>query len=110
MLLDSVDDFGNQATLYRSELLVHCYRMLGTIDEAEDAVQDALTRAWQGRQTFRRSISFRAWLYRIATNVCLNAIEARRRDRVTSAFAVGPCPDDLLTVVAAPEPGPEARY
>jgi RNA polymerase sigma-70 factor (ECF subfamily) len=84
--------------------------MLGTIDEAEDAVQDAFTRAWQGRQTFRRSVSFRAWLYRIATNVCLNAIEARGRDRANSGFAIGPCPDDLLTVIAAPEPGPEARY
>jgi RNA polymerase sigma-70 factor (TIGR02960 family) len=110
LLNDSAAAFGDLLTRHRRELLVHCYRMLGSIDEAEDAVQDALTRAWQGRHTFRRSISFRAWLYRIATNVCLNAIEARRRDRVNSAFPVGPCPDDLLTVVAAPEPGPEARY
>src|ERR1700694_5751103 len=106
MLLDSVDDFGNQATLYRSELLVHCYRMLGTVDEAEDAVQDALTRAWQGRQTFRRPISVRAWLYRIATNVCLNAIRLRQRDRVEP----GPCPDNVLAGIAPPESGPEARY
>jgi RNA polymerase sigma-70 factor (ECF subfamily) len=105
---DSAGAFGDLVTPFRSELLVHCYRMLGTIDEAEDAVQDAFTRAWQSRQTFRRSISFRAWLYRIATNVCLNAIEARRRNRVN--LGIGPCPDNLLTVIAAPEPGPEGRY
>ena len=80
--------------------------MLGTIDEAEDAVQETLARAWQGRQTFRRSISLRAWLYRIATNVCLNAIELRKRDRVET----GPCPDHLLIGIASPETGPEARY
>jgi RNA polymerase sigma-70 factor (TIGR02960 family) len=110
MLLESAEVFGDQAARYRSELLVHCYRMLGTIDEAEDAVQDALGRAWQGRQTFRRSISFRAWLYRIATNVCLNAIELRKRDRVEPGHAVGPGPDSLLTGIAPPETGPEARY
>jgi RNA polymerase sigma-70 factor (ECF subfamily) len=80
--------------------------MLGTIDEAEDAVQETLARAWQGRQTFRRSISLRAWLYRIATNVCLNAIEQRKRDQVEP----GPCPDDLLVGIASPETGPEARF
>jgi RNA polymerase sigma-70 factor (TIGR02960 family) len=106
MLLDSAEDFGDQATHHRSELLVHCYRMLGTIDEAEDAVQETLARAWQGRQTFRRSISLRAWLYRIATNVCLNEIEQRKRDRVEP----GPCPDDLLVGIASPETGPEARF
>ena len=104
--LDSIDDFESQVAEHRSELLVHCYRMLGTVDGAEDAVQDALARAWAGRQTFRRSISFRAWLYRIATNVCLNAIGARKRHRV----AVGPCPDDLLTGIATPDAGPEASY
>jgi RNA polymerase sigma-70 factor (TIGR02960 family) len=98
--------FEDQAAQHRSELLVHCYRMLGAIDEAEDAVQETLARAWQGRQTFRRSISLRAWLYRIATNVCLNAIEQRKRDRVEP----GPCPDDLLIGIASPETGPEARF
>jgi RNA polymerase sigma-70 factor (ECF subfamily) len=84
--------------------------MLGTIDEAEDAVQEAFGRAWQGRQTFRRSISIRAWLYRIATNVCLNALEARKRHRIQPEHAVGPCPDNLLTGIAAPEIGPEGLY
>jgi RNA polymerase sigma-70 factor, ECF subfamily len=110
LLAESADAFGDLVTPYRSELLVHCYRMLGTIDEAEDAVQEALTRAWQSRHTFRRSISLRAWLYRIATNVCLNAIERRKRDRVELEFAVGPCPDDLLIGMPSPEIGPEARY
>jgi RNA polymerase sigma factor (sigma-70 family) len=106
MLLDSAEDFADQAAHHRGELLVHCYRMLGTIDGAEDAVQETLARAWQGRQTFRRSISLRAWLYRIATNVCLNVIEQRKRDRVEP----GPCPDDLLIGIASPETGPEARF
>jgi RNA polymerase sigma-70 factor (ECF subfamily) len=102
----TAEAFGDDVAVYRSELLVHCYRMLGTIDDAEDAVQEALGRAWQGRQTFRRAISLRAWLYRIATNVCLNAIESRKRDRVS----VGPGPDRLLLAIAPSETGPEARY
>jgi RNA polymerase sigma-70 factor (ECF subfamily) len=106
MLLDSAEAFGGDLVQYRNELLVHCYRMLGTLDEAEDAVQDAFARAWKGRQTFQRSISFRAWLYRIATNVCLNAIEVRQRDR----DVIDPYPDRLLPGIAAPEAGPEARY
>ena len=106
MLLESATVFGDQVDGYRSELFAHCYRMLGTVDEAEDALQDALMRAWQGRQTYREEISFRAWLYRIATNTCLNAIAARKRDRVEP----GPCPDDLLTGIASTESGPEARY
>jgi RNA polymerase sigma-70 factor (ECF subfamily) len=106
MLLESADVFGDHVAVYRSELFAHCYRMLGSVDEAEDALQDALARAWQGRHTYREPISFRAWLYRIATNTCLNAIEARKRDRTEP----GPCPDDLLTGIASAEAGPEARY
>jgi len=106
VLPDLADAFGDRVAGYRGELFAHCYRMLGTVDEAEDAVQEALTRAWQGRQTYREDVSLRAWLYRIATNTCLNTIEARKRDRVEP----GPCPDDLLAGLAAPQPGPEARY
>ena len=106
MLLDSAEVFEDRAASRRSELLVHCYRMLGTVDAAEDAVQETFARAWEGRQTFRRSVSLRAWLYRIATNVCLNTIEQRKHDRVEP----GPCPDQLLIGVASPEAGPEARY
>ncbi|HEY8816471.1 MAG TPA: RNA polymerase subunit sigma-70 [Candidatus Dormibacteraeota bacterium] len=111
MLLDrSADSFGDLVMQHRSELVVHCYRMLGTIDEAEDAVQEAFARAWRARQTFRRSISLRAWLYRIATNVCLDTIELRKRHRVELGLTVGPCPDDLLVGASQPEAGPEARY
>jgi RNA polymerase sigma factor (sigma-70 family) len=105
-LLESAGAFGDQVASYRSELFAHCYRMLGAVDEAEDALQDALMRAWQGRHTYREDISLRAWLYRIATNTCLNAIEARKRDRTEP----GPCPNDLLSGVASAEAGPEARY
>jgi RNA polymerase sigma-70 factor, ECF subfamily len=106
MLPESANAFGDQVAGYRGELFAHCYRMLGTVDEAEDALQEALMRAWQRRHTYRKQISFRAWLYRIATNTCLNAIEARKRYRVEP----GPCPDDLLTGIASADSGPEARY
>jgi len=106
------ESFGALADPHRHELLVHCYRMLGSMDDAEDAVQDTLTRAWLGRDTFVRSISFRAWLYRIATNACLNAIERRARTRHggEAGHAVVPVPDDVLAGLAAWDPGPEARY
>ncbi len=102
----TAEAFGNQVTEHRRGLFAHCYQMMGTVDEAEDALQETLARAWQGRDTFRRSISFKAWLYRIATNVCLNAIDTRKRDRIEP----GPCPDDLLAGIASPEIGPDARY
>jgi RNA polymerase sigma-70 factor (ECF subfamily) len=81
--------------------------MLGSIDDAEDAVQDALVRAWNGRSTYQKAISFRAWLYRITTNACLDAIERRRRQRGEASLGVGPIPDQLLDGVAT---GPEARH
>ena len=85
--------------------------MLGSMDDAEDAVQDALTRAWVGRDTFVRAISFRAWLYRIATNACLNAIERRARSRGGSGGQpVIAVPDELLASLTAAELEPEARY
>lgn len=85
--------------------------MLGSIDDAEDAVQDALARAWQGRNTFQPTVSFRAWLYRIATNVCLDAIERRRRSG-GRRIVIGPLPDDEIDFEAIAEDAasPEARY
>jgi RNA polymerase sigma factor (sigma-70 family) len=103
----SADAFGSLIAPYRRELLVHAYRMLGSIDDAEDAVQDALVRSWNGRSTFQRAISFRAWLYRITTNACLDAIERRRRRRGEASLGVGPMPDQLLDGTAG---GPEARH
>ena len=104
----SADAFGALTSPYRHELLVHCYRMLGSIDDAEDAVQEALARAWNGRASFRRDISFRAWMYRIASNVCLDAIDRRKRYPGHDVLpTVQPIPDDLLD---EPSAGPEARY
>ena len=64
---------------YRSELLVHCYRMLGSLSDAEDLVQEALLRAWEKRTTLTSPTSYRAWLYRIATNLCLNTLRSLPR-------------------------------
>jgi RNA polymerase sigma-70 factor (TIGR02960 family) len=95
------------------ELHVHCYRLLASYDEAEDAVQETFLRAWRGRETFNGSSLFRAWLYRIATNVC---IDMRRRSsrRVTTmqSFAevpwLQPYPDRLLDQVAPSDEQPDA--
>ena len=105
----SAEAFGGVVDPFRRELLVHCYRMLGSIDDAEDALQDALANAWHRRNTYQRDVSFRAWLYRIATNACLDAIGRRKRRSGSEVhIGVGPFPDELLdgAVVA----GPEARF
>ena len=64
---------------YHRELRVHCYRMLGSLQDAEDALQDLLVAAWQGLAGFEGRASIRTWLYRIATNRCLNALRSARR-------------------------------
>jgi RNA polymerase sigma-70 factor (ECF subfamily) len=78
----SAEQFAALAERHRRELRVHCYRMLGSLDEAEDLVQDTLARAWRAREGFEGRSTFRAWLYRIATNACLDAVKrANRRVR-----------------------------
>ena len=90
---------------YRRELHVHCYRMLASFDEAEDAVQETFLRAWRSRDTFQGGDLVRAWLYKIATNVCLDAIRRAGR-RLTSMETmrevpwITPYPDRLLDEMA----------
>ena len=111
---------------YRRELKVHCYRMLGSFQDAEDALQETLLAAWQGLGEFEERASLRTWLYRIATNRCLNALRSASR-RPSKEWDVPdveppdptqfgevawlePYPDSLLEGVTDLPPGPEARY
>jgi RNA polymerase sigma-70 factor (ECF subfamily) len=95
---------------HRHELLVHCYRMLGGLEDAEDAVQDALVKAWRRLDTFEGRSSVRAWLYRIATNVCLDALDRRGRRILPTAVvdpadpSVPPAADDHETLWLQPIP------
>jgi RNA polymerase sigma-70 factor (TIGR02960 family) len=97
---------------HRRELHVHCYRMLASFDEAEDAVQETFLHAWRGRSGFQGGSQFRAWLYRIATNVCLDMLRrGSRRSAGTSPAEVPwiqPYPDLLLDQAAPSEEQPEA--
>ncbi|HEX6569627.1 MAG TPA: RNA polymerase subunit sigma-70 [Acidimicrobiales bacterium] len=98
---------------HRRELHVHCYRMLGSFDEAEDLVQETFLRAWRRRDSFEGSEWFRAWLYRIATNACLDALRrSSRRVRTNASFAevpwLQPYPDRLLDEVAPSDDEPDA--
>jgi DNA-directed RNA polymerase specialized sigma24 family protein len=86
---------------HRAELLVHCYRLLGRYDDAKDLVQEAFARAWRWRGTFEGRASLRGWLYRIATNACL---DARRRDRRRRRLSTT-CPGSSRTrTVVSPLP------
>jgi RNA polymerase sigma-70 factor (TIGR02960 family) len=109
---------------YRGELQLHCYRILGSVQDAEDLLQETLLAAWRGLERFAGRSSLRAWLYRIATNRCLNALRHKgRRPREVPAIAepprptrrseplwLEPYPDAFLDTVADRSPGPEARY
>ena len=112
---------------YRRELQIHCYRILGSLQDAEDAVQETLLSAWRGLAGFEERASLRAWLYRIATNRCLNALRdsGRRQQLMLDADGISdapepsrraepiwlqPFPDDLLDGVPDRAPGPDVRY
>ena len=117
--------FSDLVEPYRAELLLHCYRLLGSVQDAEDMVQESFLRAWNGLGRFSGGQYFRAWLYKIATNVCLDALEKRARrvlspasfppsdptDGIAPAISepiwLEPFPDSRLPEAAL---GPEARY
>jgi RNA polymerase sigma-70 factor (TIGR02960 family) len=117
--------FGELTDPLRRELQLHCYRMLGSAQDAEDVLQETLVAAWRGLAAFEGRASVRSWLYRIATNRCLNALrDAGRRPpaapvppfrppeptRRGEPTWLQPYPDRLLEGIADPAPGPEARY
>src|SRR6476469_9356079 len=95
---------------YRRELLVHCYRMLGSLQDAEDALQDSLLGAWRGLDGFQERASMRTWLYRIATNRCLNARRSasRRPAKEWDVPDVDPLEPSRLGEVVWLEPFPDA--
>ncbi len=110
---------------HRRELTVHCYRILGSMQDAEDALQDTLVAAWQGLNSFEHPSSLRSWLYRIATTRSLNAARSRSRHHHAQVTMPGglpepngrrevtwlePFPDNLLEGLQDQDPGPEARY
>ena len=106
------DTFAALIEPHRRELHVHCYRMLGSFDEAEDALQDAFLRAWKARDSFAGGEGLRAWLYKIATNTCLDALRAgKRRPPSASPHEIPwlqPYPDRLLDEIAPREDEPDA--
>lgn len=103
--LGEVDEaaFSVLAERHRRELHVHCYRMLGSFEDAEDTVQETFLRAWRRRETFEGRSTFRAWLYRIATNACLDLLAQRRPEPATGGEVrwLQPYPDRLLDELAA---------
>jgi RNA polymerase sigma-70 factor (TIGR02960 family) len=120
------DAFRELTEPHRRELHVHCYRMLGSFQDAEDALQDTLLTAWHGLGGFEGRASLRTWLYRIATNRCLNVrrsasrrlakawdvpeVEPLEPTRLGEVVWLEPFPDALLEGVIDAQPGPEARY
>ncbi|MFD1946729.1 RNA polymerase subunit sigma-70 [Nocardioides aestuarii] len=104
-------EFSVLAERHRRELHVHCYRMLGSFEDAEDAVQETFLRAWRRRETFEGRSTFRAWLYRIATNTCLDLLERKRPAAATGGEVLWlqPYPDRLLDeLVTGEADDPEA--
>jgi RNA polymerase sigma-70 factor (ECF subfamily) len=118
-----MNEFASTVEHHRHELLVHCYRMLGSLADAEDAVQETLLRAWRYRDSLKEGAPLRPWLYRVATNVCLDAIARDERRALLAARAVAddgravkpedvvwlrPIPDSLLEPTTPPAKTPEA--
>jgi RNA polymerase sigma-70 factor (TIGR02960 family) len=111
---------------YQGELRLHCYRILGSVQDAEDALQETLLAAWRGLAQFEGRASIRTWLYRVATNCCLKALRSASRrppvnwpppgveipppSRMGEVIWLQPYPDMLLEGLADATPGPEARY
>jgi RNA polymerase sigma-70 factor (ECF subfamily) len=113
----SEDAFAQLVDDHRAELRAHCYRMLGSVHDAEDALQETLLRAWRGLDRFEGRSSLRSWLYTIATNVCLRAIE--RRPKRVLPIDYGPASADphadigeplTESVWIEPYPGPDVSY
>ena len=118
------DAFRELTEPHRRELQLHCYRILGSMQDAEDLVQETLLAAWRGLEAFEGRASVRAWLYRIATNRSLDALRARARrpqevpamgeppepTRRSQPIWLEPYPDVLLDDIPDGSPGPEARY
>jgi RNA polymerase sigma-70 factor (ECF subfamily) len=118
--------FGALCEPHRRELQAHCYRMLGSLHDAEDVLQDSLLAAWRGIGGFEERASLRTWLYRIATNRCLNArrtisrrparawnvpgVEPPEPTRLGEVVWLEPCPDAVLEGAALAALGPHARY
>jgi RNA polymerase sigma-70 factor, ECF subfamily len=90
------DAFAAVTGPYRRELQVHCYRMLGSLEDAEDVVQETLLRAWRRRETYRGRATVRAWLYGIATNACLDVLDVQTRRARLLPSAVGTPADPLV--------------
>jgi RNA polymerase sigma-70 factor (ECF subfamily) len=103
--------FAGLVERHRRELHVHCYRILGSFEDAEDAVQETFLRAWRRRETFEGRSTFRAWMYRIATNACLDLLAKRRPEPASGGEVLWlqPYPDRLLDEVPAHQAdGPES--
>jgi RNA polymerase sigma-70 factor, ECF subfamily len=118
-----VNEFATNVERHRRELLLHCYRMLGSLQDAEDAVQETLLRAWRYRDSVKEGAPLRPWLYRVATNACLDAIARDERRAVLAARAaaddgwtgkpddvvwLGPIPNSVLEPNTPPDSTPEA--
>jgi RNA polymerase sigma-70 factor, ECF subfamily len=108
--LDDRTAFDALATRHRRELQLHCYRMLGSLDESEDMVQETFLRAWRRRETYAGRSTVRAWLYRIATNACLDALQRRpRKPQGGEVPWLQPYPDELLEGIAEPDAEPDEK-